>query len=108
MDQVVKALGVTKEVRRGSVGVKVGLIIEQHCDLYVHLSSRTKQWDTCAPDIILQEAGGRLSDLFGSPLRYNDAEVQNRNGLVASNGFAHEQILTALSPVLATLGRLPV
>ena len=108
MDQVVKALGVTKEIRRGSVGVKVGLIIEQQCDLYVHLSPRTKQWDTCAPEIILNEAGGRLTDLFGGPLRYNDADVQNRNGLVASNGPAHEQILTKLSPLLRTFGRKPL
>ena len=108
MDQVVNALGVTKEVKRGSVGVKVGLIIEQQCDLYVHLSSRTKQWDTCAPDIILNEAGGSLTDLFGAPLRYNDSEIQNRNGLVASNGFAHEQILSKLSPLLRTFGRVPV
>ncbi|HLA13002.1 MAG TPA: 3'(2'),5'-bisphosphate nucleotidase CysQ [Pyrinomonadaceae bacterium] len=108
MDQVVRALGVTREVRRGSVGVKVGLIIEQQCDLYVHLSPRTKQWDTCAPDIILKEAGGRLTDLFGAELRYNDAEVQNRNGLVASNGLVHAETLSTLSPVLEAFGRVPV
>src|SRR6266542_1243871 len=68
MDKVVDALRVKEEVRRGSVGIKVGLIVEQQCDLYVHLSPRTKQWDTCAPEIILREAGGRLTDLFGRPL----------------------------------------
>ncbi|HEX8853716.1 MAG TPA: 3'(2'),5'-bisphosphate nucleotidase CysQ, partial [Pyrinomonadaceae bacterium] len=71
MDKVVRALGVRDEVQRGSVGVKVGLIIERQCDLYVHLSPRTKQWDTCAPEVILTEAGGRLTDLFGYPLSYN-------------------------------------
>ena len=45
MDRVVRAFGVKREVQRGSVGIKVGLIIEQQCDLYVHLSPRTKQWD---------------------------------------------------------------
>src|SRR5215218_2932134 len=33
MDRVVRALGVRDEVQRGSVGVKVGLIIERQCDL---------------------------------------------------------------------------
>ncbi len=108
MDKVVQKFGVKQEVRRGSVGIKVGLIVEQQCDLYVHLSPRTKQWDTCAPEIILQEAGGKLTDLFGRPLRYNSPEVQNRNGIVASNGVAHQGVIDALGPLLAEFGRLPV
>jgi 3'(2'), 5'-bisphosphate nucleotidase len=108
MDAVVKALGVTEEVRRGSVGVKVGLIVEQQCDLYVHLSSRTKQWDTCAPEVILVEAGGRCSDLFGAPLEYNTVNVQNQNGLVASNGRGHDQVVEILKPLLVGFGRRPV
>ncbi|HEX9544664.1 MAG TPA: 3'(2'),5'-bisphosphate nucleotidase CysQ [Pyrinomonadaceae bacterium] len=108
MDKVVQKFGVKQEVRRGSVGIKVGLIVEQQCDLYVHLSPRTKQWDTCAPEIILQEAGGKLTDLFGGPLRYNSPEVQNRNGIVASNGVAHQEVIDALGPLLAEFGRLPV
>ncbi len=108
MDKVVRALGVRQEVRRGSVGIKVGLIVEQQCDLYVHLSPRTKQWDTCAPEIILQEAGGSLTDLFGRPLPYNLATVQNRNGIVATNGVAHARVVEALAPLLEQFGRVPV
>src|SRR5258708_7693841 len=70
MDRVIKAFGVKQEVRRGSVGIKVGLIIERQCDLYVHLSPRTKQWDSCAPQAILTEAGGRFSDIFGAAITY--------------------------------------
>jgi len=108
MDRVVRALGVNQEVRRGSVGIKVGLLIEQRCDLYVHLSPRTKQWDTCAPQIILTEAGGSISDLFGRPITYNSADVQNRNGLVASNSISHDHIIAVLEPLLAQFGRVPV
>ena len=108
MDRVVQSFGVKQEVRRGSVGIKVGLIVEQQCDLYVHLSPRTKQWDTCAPEIILHEAGGRLTDLFGKPLLYNSPEVQNRNGIVASNGVAHRQVIAALKPLLVEFGRTPI
>ncbi|MDQ1637638.1 MAG: 3(2), 5-bisphosphate nucleotidase [Pyrinomonadaceae bacterium] len=108
MDRVVQSFGVKQEVRRGSVGIKVGLIVEQQCDLYVHLSPRTKQWDTCAPEVILQESGGKLTDLFGKPLRYNSLEVQNRNGVVASNGVAHAQVIAVLTPLLVEFGRKPV
>ena len=86
MNKVVARFGFREEVQRGSVGIKIGLLVEQQCDVYIHLSPRTKQWDTCAPEVILTEAGGRVSDLFGYPLNYNVPDVQNRNGLVASNG----------------------
>ncbi len=107
MNKVVSILGVKEEVRRGSVGIKVGLIVERQCDLYIHLSPRTKQWDTCAPQLILTEAGGQMTDLFGQPLRYNVLDVQNRNGLVASNGVTHEQLIETLAPLLAEFGRRP-
>lgn len=108
MDRVVKALEIKDEVNRGSVGVKVGLIVDRQCDLYVHLSPRTKQWDTCAPEVILSEAGGCLTDLFGYPLAYNSAEVQNRNGIVASNGVVHDLIIKRLEPLLTEFGRIRV
>jgi len=108
MDKVVRAFGFKEEVRRGSVGIKVGLIVEQQCDVYIHLSPRTKQWDTCAPEIILHEAGGRLTDLFGQNLRYNKAGLQNLNGIVASNGVAHPQIIESLQPLLVEFGRAQV
>jgi 3'(2'), 5'-bisphosphate nucleotidase len=107
MNKVVTRFGFREEVQRGSVGIKVGLLIEQQCDVYIHLSPRTKQWDTCAPEVILMEAGGRVSDLFGYPLNYNVPDVQNRNGLVASNGAAHDEIIETLAPLLEEFGRKP-
>ena len=108
MNKVIAQLGFEEEVQRGSVGIKVGLLIEQQCDVYIHLSPRTKQWDTCAPEVILIEAGGRISDLFGYPLNYNVPDVQNRNGLIASNGVAHDQIIETLAPLLNEFGRKPL
>ena len=108
MERVVSTFQFKDEVRRGSVGVKIGLITEQQADLYLHLSPSTKQWDTCGPEIILQEAGGRLTDLFGQPLRYNGVRIDNRNGIVATNGAAHEMVIEKLKPLLTEFGREPV
>lgn len=108
MELVVSSFGFKDEVRRGSVGVKIGLITEQLADLYLHLSPSTKQWDTCGPEIILIEAGGRLTDLFGQPLRYNGVRVDNRNGIVATNGAAHKMVIENLAPLLKEFGREPV
>lgn len=105
MNKVVQRFKFREEVQRGSVGIKIGLLVEQQCDVYIHLSPRTKQWDTCAPQLILTEAGGRMTDLFGDPLNYNVPDVQNRNGLVATNGVAHDVIIETLAPLLAEFGR---
>ncbi|HWS88846.1 MAG TPA: 3'(2'),5'-bisphosphate nucleotidase CysQ [Pyrinomonadaceae bacterium] len=104
MESVVSALGVRAEVRSHSVGIKVGLLVERQADLYIHLSPKTKQWDTCAPEAVLAEAGGCMTDVFGGPMLYNTPDVLNRNGLVASNGAAHEEVIARLGPLLKEWG----
>jgi len=99
-------LGVAGELSRGSVGLKIGLIAEKACDLYIHLSPRTKLWDTCAPQIILEEAGGRLTDLFGEEFRYDIEDLQNHGGICATNGAAHDETIRRLRPILNEFGRL--
>ncbi len=108
MYRIIETFGFRKEIQRGSVGLKVGLIADQIADLYIHLSPRTKFWDTCAPQIILEEAGGKMTDIFGSPLRYDLHDVQNHNGILASNGAAHEKAVSKLKPLLTEFGRLRV
>ena len=108
MRRIVETLGLEREIQRGSVGLKVGQIAERKADLYVHLSPRTKYWDTCAPQIILEEAGGKMSDLFGTPLRYDSHDVQNHNGIVATNGAAHETVISGLKSLLNEFGRFKI
>lgn len=106
MKRIVEYFGFPSVVRRGSVGLKAGLIASQICDIYLHPSPRTKIWDTCAPQIILEEAGGTLTDLFGGSLRYDQAQLQNLNGILATNGAVHDQAVERLGPLLAELGRV--
>lgn len=108
MSRIVKDFGFNSEIQRGSVGLKVGLIAERTCDAYIHLSPRTKMWDTCAPQIILEEAGGKLTDLWGEKYRYDIGDVQNWGGIVATNGAIHEQTIEQLRPLLNEFGRLKV
>lgn len=108
MSQVFDKFGLKSEVRRGSVGLKIGLITQRQADLYIHLSPRTKHWDTCAPEIILTEAGGAMTDLFGDQIIYNTADVHNHNGVLATNGVAHAAAVSHLKSLLAEFGRFRV
>ena len=96
---VSKRLMITKSIRSGSIGLKVGLICEGRAHLYLDMSGRTSQWDTCAPAALLQEAGGRITDLMGIPLRYNGPELRHLNGVIASNGTIHDRVVEAVSHV---------
>lgn len=107
MSRIIAEFGFAEIVRRGSVGLKVGLIAEQECDIYIHPSPRTKLWDTCGPQVILEEAGGRFTDLFGQEYRYDRADVQNHNGIIATNGVSHEAVIERMKPLLAEFGRIP-
>ena len=106
INAILSDFGVKGELQRGSVGLKIGLLAEQTCDLYIHLSPRTKLWDTCGPQVILEEAGGRLTDLFGEPFIYNIADVQNHGGIVATNGASHDKTIERLQPLISGFGGL--
>ena len=50
-------------------------------------------WDSAAADVIITEAGGRITDLYGNTQRYD----QDITGCVVSNGRVHEQLLETIS-----------
>ncbi len=107
MGQIIEHFGFTKIVRRGSVGLKVGLIVDGTCDIYIHPSPRTKLWDTCGPQVILEEAGGKFTDIFGQAIRYDIADLQNHNGILAATSEAHSLAIEHLKPLLEEFGRVP-
>ena len=107
MNRVIEHFRFKNICRRGSVGLKVALIACRECDIYIHPSPRTKLWDTCAPQVILEEAGGRLTDLFGHRIRYDRRDLQNWDGIVASNGASHDAAINHLKSLLAEFGREP-
>ncbi|HKP69682.1 MAG TPA: 3'(2'),5'-bisphosphate nucleotidase CysQ [Pyrinomonadaceae bacterium] len=106
ISRIIADFGFAREIQRGSVGLKVGLVAEGICDVYIHLSPRTKFWDTCGPQVIVEEAGGRLTDLFGETIKYNIDDVQNHGGIVATNGAAHTAVIDRLAPLLQEFGRV--
>lgn len=83
----------------GSIGIKLGLIAEEKVDIYFTMSTKTCQWDICAPEIILKEAGGKVTDIEGKHFVYNRRQVRNLDGIVASNGKIHTSIIENVSHI---------
>ena len=59
---------VAKVVNFGS-SLKFCRVAEGQADLYPRFG-RTMEWDTCAPQAVLEAAGGAVETLDGAPLRY--------------------------------------
>jgi len=51
-------------------------------------------WDASATKIIIEEAGGKVTDVDGNDRRYDG----DGNGLLATNGLVHEQMLKLIHP----------
>lgn len=77
----------------GSVGVKINKISEGVAEFNINPSDKTWEWDVCAADIILSEAGGILTDTKGNVFNYNREDPRNRFGYFASNGKNHNKFL---------------
>lgn len=61
---------------------------------------RERIWDHAAGSIIVEEAGGRVTDLDGRPLDFTTGRTLERNrGLVVSNGHLHDMALEVLARI---------
>jgi 3'(2'), 5'-bisphosphate nucleotidase len=104
-NQLLQRFPVRQQRSVGSVGGKIAAILEQKADIYLSLSgtSAPKDWDLAAPELILTEAGGRLTHFDGTLLRYNQEDVSQWGGLVASNGHCHDQLCAEAERLLAAI-----
>ncbi len=104
VDRIRAQLNITRERVSGSVGLKVGLISRQLAHLYIHPSPGCKEWDLCAPQALLEAAGGRITDCWGNPLRYNKRDVRAHNGIIATNGELHDQVIEVVAAICEEFG----
>jgi 3'(2'), 5'-bisphosphate nucleotidase len=83
-----------------SAGIKLAMVARGDVDLYVNNYSAMHDWDVCAGDILVTEAGGRVTGLAGQKLEYGGEGAWQRFGLLATNGSLHETALQELQTVL--------
>lgn len=79
-----------------SAGVKLALVARGEADLYVNTYQAFRDWDICAGQILVEEAGGRVTGLHGESIEYGLPGSMQKAGLLASNGILHEPALEKL------------
>ncbi len=68
----------------GSVSYKLATVAAGEGDLNISVQPKN-EWDVCAGDLLVREAGGLMLDLKGRVRRYNQANPRIDGGLVAGN-----------------------
>jgi 3'(2'), 5'-bisphosphate nucleotidase len=106
IDVFAEALGIEAEPVRMDSQAKYAVLAAGKGELLLRLLSpskldyREKIWDQAAGSLVLEEAGGQITDLDGKPLNFNTGRslTQNR-GILASNGNLHAAALQALKQI---------
>jgi 3'(2'), 5'-bisphosphate nucleotidase len=72
-----------------SAGIKLALVARGEADYYVNSYEAFHDWDICAGQILVEEAGGLVTGLGGEPIIYGTPGAWQRQGLLGSNGLLH-------------------
>jgi 3'(2'), 5'-bisphosphate nucleotidase len=93
--------GIEAPVSRVDSQVKHALIAGGHAELFLRIPAdphyREQVWDHAAGALIVEEAGGRVTDLDGKPLDFSaGSRLLHNQGVLVSNGVLHAPALLAL------------
>ena len=101
---IANALGITESPVRMDSQAKYGIVSRGEASLYIRLPNPTFPdyreciWDHAAGLIVVEEAGGTVTDANGTPLNFlTGKRMQENRGIVATNGKLHQHVLKALS-----------
>lgn len=108
IDDFAIEMGVDTEPLRMDSQAKYAVLAAGKGDLLLRLLSpakpdyREKIWDQAAGSIVIEEAGGRITDLEGKSLDFTAGHTLAKNrGILASNAHLHSQALQALQSIKA-------
>ena len=98
-----RALGITRPPLRMDSQAKYGVVARGEAAIYLRLPApqtpdyRENIWDHAAGVLLVEEAGGRVTDALGADLDFGAGRKLSTNrGVIVSNGQLHEAILSAL------------
>ncbi len=85
-----------QRIAEGS-GAKLCTIAQGEAEAHINTNMRAGKWDILAGQIILEEAGGAVTDMDGKAINYKDGGIRLPRSFVASaNKELHEKIIAEL------------
>lgn len=104
--EVAKRLGITSDAVRMDSQAKYATVARGFADAYLRLPTKTgyfeKIWDHAGGVVVVEEAGGRVTDINGKSLDFTRGRELNQNrGVIVTNGQLHDAIVDTVKTVLA-------
>ncbi|RME45239.1 MAG: 3'(2'),5'-bisphosphate nucleotidase [Caldilineae bacterium] len=106
-EALARAAGIQQPSLRMDSQAKYGAVARGDAALYLRLPSprhpnyREKIWDHAAGSLVVEEAGGRVTDMFGNPLDFaSDYKMHHNRGVIVSNGALHPAVIEALEHLM--------
>ncbi len=88
----------TRGVRRmGAASIDLAYVARGSFDAFYEIDLRP--WDIAAGMLLVEEAGGRVTDFSNSPLPYSGWQV------LASNGLVHQEMLDTVEPLRSSMAQ---
>lgn len=105
-DAVAARLGITAPPLRMDSQAKYAVVARGEADIYLRLPTRAdyreKIWDHAAGVLVVEEAGGVVSDVDGLPLDFTrGSELAANRGVIVANGPLHPRVVAAVKAQLA-------
>lgn len=102
--RIAERLGIRSEPFRIDSQCKYAAVARGDASIYLRLPTRKdyreKIWDHAAGMIVVEEAGGRVSDIEGRPLDFSrGATLAANRGVVATSGAIHDEVIEAVRAV---------
>ena len=102
--RIAKKIGLHQEPLKIDSQAKYGIVARGEASLYIRLPNpkfpdyRECIWDHAAGMIVVEEAGGKVTDANGLPLSLvSGRRMTNNHGVVATNGTLHAEVLSIIS-----------
>lgn len=99
--KIADLLNVTKPPYRIDSQCKYAAVARGDASIYLRLMSyKSWIWDQAAGAIIVQEAGGVVTDMDGKLLDFSQGRrLSNNSGVIATNGALHDKVLAAAQKI---------
>lgn len=100
-EQIAQSLGIVLPPVRLDSQAKYAVVARGEADLYLRLPTRAdyreKIWDHAGGVLVVEEAGGKVTDVSGKPLEWSHGrELAANRGVVVSNGRMHDALIAAV------------
>ena len=105
--RVADALGMHRAPLRMDSQAKYAIVARGDAEIYMRLPAKygykEKIWDHAGGVLVVEEAGGLVSDVMGRPLEFNHGyELLANRGIVAANRELHGRVIAALDEIYKT------